>query len=140
MPSALSQPAAAGLFIGVPLLIVLLISGVVVATERWSGRRPARGPAPADSVLPTGVEPGRSACVVVADAHGIEVHHSADAALAEALRLDAACWSARCTECRRSFRQDDQDVHFATAAQAVETVTAERWRVTAGRLRCSTCP
>jgi hypothetical protein len=141
-PAGLSTWEALGLFAGIPAFLVVLIAGVVVLIERRSGRASAATGArtPAPPRLPRGIEPTAAACVVMADEHGHEVHHRADLLADGVVQPEAACWTARCTECGRHYREDDQDAHFRSGRHALAVVEARDWSVTAGRLRCSTCP
>ena len=149
-PSGFTAWQAVLLFAGVPLALVVAISAVVVAIERRPGRRiPARGPtAPERDPTTAGGVIARSQACLVGVERGREIHHdpidaSADPAGAtrqrDLRRLDAACWTVTCTGCGRPYLEDGNSVHFATAAQAVETVQAYGWTSGTADTRCPTC-
>lgn len=146
------------IFAGVPLALVVVIWGVVVVVERRPGRRvPARGPA-GPQRRPDGVGgiiAKQRACLVGVDERGREVHRYPPASSADGdgaaasdgggvsrlsgeRRLDAACWTAACTGCGRSYVEDGESVHFATAAQAIDIVQAYGW-TSGAALRCPGC-
>jgi hypothetical protein len=123
----MSTAQALLVFLGIPVVLIVGITGLVFALTSRERPRPPDGP-------PAGITRAPHPCDVATDTNGVKVHEPASG---ESDR--PACWTLACAECATAYREGENEVHFTHPEQAVTIARSQGWVLAGHRMRCRRC-